>query len=129
MTRSAVASKRRWPSLARASTVQAADCPAGLHLHVEINDAFDERAAVSEGAYVLRTNIEDWSDKQLWRAYIQFTQAEATCRIHKDQLRVSRLQTTDSQSLSPVSAYCRHGRCLTAAAESSTPTARIGLLR
>jgi transposase len=68
--------------------VQAADCPAGLRLHVERSEAFDEWAAISEGAYVLRTNIEDWSDEQLWRAYIQLTQAEAAFRIHKDQLRV-----------------------------------------
>jgi transposase len=69
-------------------TVHAADCPAGLRLHVERNAAFDQWAALSEGAYVLRTNIEDWSDEQLWRAYIQLTQAEAAFRIHKDQLRV-----------------------------------------
>jgi len=69
-------------------TVQAADCPAGLRLHVERSEAFDEWAAISEGAYVLRTNIEDWSDEQLWRAYIQLTQAEAAFRIHKDQLHV-----------------------------------------
>jgi transposase len=69
-------------------TAQAADCPAGLRLHVEHDAAFDEWAALSEGAYVLRTNIEDWSDEQLWKAYIQLTQAEAAFRIHKDQLRV-----------------------------------------
>jgi transposase len=68
--------------------LQAADRPAGCRLHVEINDAFDDWAAVSEGAYVLRTNIEDWSDGQLWKAYIQLTQAEAAFRIHKDQLHV-----------------------------------------
>ena len=50
--------------------------------------AFDDWAALSEGAYVLRTNIADWSDEQLWQAYIQLTQAEAAFRIHKDQLRV-----------------------------------------
>ena len=69
-------------------TLQAADCPSGFRLHIELNQAFDEWAAVSEGAYVLRTNIEDWSDEQLWRAYIQLAQAEAAFRIHKDQLRV-----------------------------------------
>jgi hypothetical protein len=68
--------------------LQAADCPAGLRLHVEYDPAFDDWAAVSEGAYVLRTNIADWSDEQLWRAYIQLTQAEAAFRIQKDELRV-----------------------------------------
>ncbi|MPZ30706.1 MAG: IS1634 family transposase [Rhodospirillales bacterium] len=69
-------------------TLQAADCPAGFRLQVEHDAAFDQWAALSEGAYVLRTNIVDWSDEQLWRAYIQLTQAEAAFRIHKDQLRV-----------------------------------------
>jgi transposase len=68
--------------------LRAAACPAGFRLHVEINAAFDDWAAVSEGAYVLRTNIADWSDERLWKAYIQLTQVEAAFRIHKDQLRV-----------------------------------------
>ena len=69
-------------------SLQAAECPAGLLLHIEHNPMFDDWAAVSEGAYVLRTNIADWSDEQLWRAYIQLTQAEAAFRIHKDELPV-----------------------------------------
>src|SRR5208282_4196179 len=44
--------------------------------------------ALSEGAYLLRSNITDWSDQQLWKAYIQLTQAEAAFRIQKDQLNV-----------------------------------------
>ena len=63
-------------------------CPAGLRLSVACNDAFDDWAAVSEGAYLLRSNIADWSDQQLWKAYIQLTQAEAAFRIQKDQLNV-----------------------------------------
>ena len=69
-------------------TMQAADCPAVSRLHVEHDAAFDQWAALSEGVYLLRSNIEDWSDEQLWKAYIQLTQAEAAFRIHKDQLRV-----------------------------------------
>jgi transposase len=69
-------------------TLQVDDCPAGFRLHVEPDPAFDDWAALSEGAYLLRTNIADWSDEQLWRAYIQLTQAEAAFRIHKDELRV-----------------------------------------
>ena len=36
----------------------------------------------------MRSNIEDWSDRQLWKAYIQLTQAEAAFRIQKDQLSI-----------------------------------------
>ncbi len=63
-------------------------CPAGFHLTVACNVAFDDWAALSEGAYLLRSNITDWSDQQLWKAYIQLTQAEAAFRIQKDQLNV-----------------------------------------
>jgi len=63
-------------------------CPAGLRLSVACNDAFDDWAALSEGTYLLRSNIADWSDQQLWKAYIQLTQAEAAFRIQKDQLNV-----------------------------------------
>jgi transposase len=63
-------------------------CPAGLRLRVVCNVAFDDWAALSEGAYLLRSNITDWSDQQLWKAYIQLTQAEAAFRIQKDQLNV-----------------------------------------
>jgi transposase len=63
-------------------------CPAGFRLHVAHNAAFADWAALSEGAYLLRSNIADWSDEQLWKAYIQLTQAEAAFRIQKDQLNL-----------------------------------------
>ncbi len=63
-------------------------CPAGVRLGVVHNASFDDWAALSEGAYLLRSNISDWSDQQLWKAYIQLTQAEAAFRIQKDQLNV-----------------------------------------
>src|SRR5260370_30519211 len=63
-------------------------CPAGCRLGVVYNDAFADCAALSEGAYLLRSNICDWSDQQLWKAYIQLTQAEAAFRIQKDQLNL-----------------------------------------
>jgi transposase len=62
--------------------------PAGFRLHVDGNPAFDDWAALSEGAYMLRSNIVGWSDEQLWKAYIQLTQAEAAFRIQKDHLRI-----------------------------------------
>src|ERR1700757_2264173 len=62
--------------------------PAGLRLGVTCNASFDDWAELSEGAYLLRSNIDDWSDQQLWKAYIQLTQAEAAFRIQKNQLNV-----------------------------------------
>jgi transposase len=63
-------------------------CPSGLRLTVGCNASFDDWAALSEGAYLLRSNIDDWTDQQLWKAYIQLTQAEAAFRIQKDQLNL-----------------------------------------
>lgn len=45
-------------------------------------------ATLSAGCYLLRTNVTDWSDEDLWRAYIQLTQAEAAFRIHKSDLEL-----------------------------------------
>ena len=45
-------------------------------------------ATLSAGCYLLRTNVADWSDEELWRAYIQLTEAEAAFRIHKSDLSI-----------------------------------------
>jgi transposase len=47
---------------------------------------WDDWARVSEGAYILRSNIADWSDEELWQTYMQLTEAEAAFRIHKSEL-------------------------------------------
>ena len=49
-------------------------------------DAWRDWAAQSEGCYLLRSNVTDWSDEDLWKAYIQLTEAEAAFRIHKSDL-------------------------------------------
>jgi len=43
---------------------------------------------LSEGCYLLRSNVEEWGGEDLWRAYIQLTEAEAAFRIHKSDLRL-----------------------------------------
>jgi transposase len=43
-------------------------------------------ACLSEGCYMLRSNVTDWSGEELWRAYIQLTEAEAAFRLHKSDL-------------------------------------------
>jgi len=45
-------------------------------------------AELSEGYYMLRTNIKDWKAQDLWEAYIQLTQAETAFRIHKSDLKL-----------------------------------------
>ncbi len=45
-------------------------------------------ATLSAGCYLLRSNVNDWSDEELWKAYIQLTEAEAAFRIHKSDLTI-----------------------------------------
>ena len=45
-------------------------------------------ATISAGCYLLRSNVADWSDEELWKAYIQLTEAEAAFRIHKSDLSI-----------------------------------------
>ena len=45
-------------------------------------------ARLSEGVYILRTNIAQWSDEELWKTYIQLTEAEAAFRIQKSDLAI-----------------------------------------
>lgn len=42
----------------------------------------------SQGCYLLRSNVPDWSADELWRAYMQLTEAEAAFRIQKSDLRL-----------------------------------------
>jgi transposase len=48
----------------------------------------DDWASLSAGCYLLRSNVTDWSDEDLWKAYIQLTEAEAAFRIHKSDLSI-----------------------------------------
>ena len=43
---------------------------------------------LSDGCYLLRTNVTDWSDEELWKAYIQLTEAENAFRIQKSDLSI-----------------------------------------
>jgi transposase len=52
------------------------------------NEAWRNWARLSEGCYLLRSNVTDWSAADLWRAYIQLTEAEAAFRIHKSDLEL-----------------------------------------
>ena len=69
-----------------ASTI--ATSPAGLRLDWSMRAEWDDWARRSEGCYVLRTNITDWTPEELWRTYIQLTEAEAAFRIHKSDLSI-----------------------------------------
>jgi transposase len=52
------------------------------------NEKWRDWATISEGCYLLRTNVTEWSAEDLWQAYIQLTEAEAAFRIQKSDLRL-----------------------------------------
>ncbi|MGH7479077.1 MAG: IS1634 family transposase, partial [Candidatus Methylomirabilales bacterium] len=60
----------------------------GLRLEWTAHPEWDEWAALSEGTYILRTNVHEWSDEELWKTYVQLTEAEAAFRIQKSELAI-----------------------------------------
>ena len=64
------------------------DRPSGLCLRWKRNAHWDEWADLSEGCYLLRSNIQNWTAEELWQTYIQLTQAEAAFRIQKSELSI-----------------------------------------
>jgi transposase len=60
--------------------------PAGVKLKWNVRAQWEDWARLTEGIYILRTNIHDWTDQQLWNTYIQLTEAEAAFRIEKSDL-------------------------------------------
>jgi transposase len=60
----------------------------GLRLKWTTQPQWDDWAALSEGTYILRSNVEHWTDEELWKTYIQLTEAEAAFRIQKSDLAI-----------------------------------------
>lgn len=52
------------------------------------DETWRDWASLSEGCYLLRTNVTDWSAPDLWQAYMQLTEAEAAFAIHKSDLKL-----------------------------------------
>jgi transposase len=63
-----------------------ADAEGKASLTWERREHWREWAELSEGCYLLRSNVTDWSGEDLWRAYTQLTEAEAAFRIQKSDL-------------------------------------------
>ena len=59
---------------------------AGLNLQWSTRPEWNDWAKLSEGTYILRSNIHDWTDEELWKTYVQLSEAEAAFRIHKSDL-------------------------------------------
>lgn len=51
-------------------------------------DRWHDWAALSEGCYLLRTNLTNTDPATLWKRYIQLTDAEWAFRVTKDELKI-----------------------------------------
>ncbi len=49
-------------------------------------EAHRDWKTLSAGCDRFRSNVADWSDEDLWKAYIKLIEAEAAFRIHKSDL-------------------------------------------
>jgi transposase len=63
-----------------------ATVPSRLKLKWTAHPPWDQWVALSEGTYILRSNIAEWTDEELWKTYIQLTEAEAAFRVQKSDL-------------------------------------------
>jgi transposase len=70
---------------------------ARLEVSWKRNAAWNEWAALSEGCYLLRTNLTETDPATLWKRYIQLTEAEWAFRITKNELEIRPIwhQTTE----------------------------------
>ena len=60
----------------------------GCDIKWEKVEAHRQWSQLSEGCYLLRSNITDWTPEELWKAYIQLTEAEEAFRIQKSDLQL-----------------------------------------
>jgi transposase len=78
----------RYPSVADLYQAQLVETAAGLRVDWQM--LADRRAwqETREGAYLLRTNLQAESAAELWRKYMQLTEAEAAFRVLKSELSI-----------------------------------------
>jgi hypothetical protein len=107
---------------------------AGLRLEWSARVEWDEWSRHSEGCYVLRTNVRDWTPEALWRTYIQLTEAEVAFRIHKSDLSIRpigistkaacRLTSWSASSLTSCGRRSSSGRAAQVSAIAHAPSFR-----
>ena len=62
--------------------------PSGISLTWQCRLQEHVRQGLSQGCYALATNVMDWTEGDVWKAYIQLTDVEDAFRMHKWQLQM-----------------------------------------
>ena len=76
------------PQVSDLHEVALRDGPDGVRLHWAIKDDRRVWRELREGAYMLRTNLQAGTAEELWRQYMQLTEAEASFRALKSELSI-----------------------------------------
>lgn len=83
-------------------------------------------AALTEGTYILRSNVDDWSPEELWRTYVQLYQAEAAFRIHKSDLAIRPIWHQKAERVDAHILVCFLAFCMWKALEGWQERAGLG---
>ena len=78
----------RHPQVADLYQMEVVEQPAGSRVEWKRIAERQSWQQAREGAYLLRTNLPDTDPEQLWKSYIQLTEAEATFRALKSELSI-----------------------------------------
>ncbi len=62
--------------------------PSGIRLEWRHDEAEQLLQEQSHGCYALRSNVEKWTEAEIWKTYIQLTQVEEAFRVHKSELGI-----------------------------------------
>ncbi|MBK7238369.1 MAG: hypothetical protein IPI02_23290 [Sterolibacteriaceae bacterium] len=60
----------------------------GIRMSRAYRAGLDRLGAAERRPHILRTNVTQWSDEELWTTYIQLTEAEAAFRVQKSDLAI-----------------------------------------
>ena len=87
----------------------------GLQVTWTKKEQWRQWAVLSEGCYLLRTNLRDRSAQDLWQTYIQLTQAESAFRTHKSELGLRPIwhQTRDRVQAHILFSFLAYAMCKT----------------
>jgi transposase len=81
---------------------------------------------MTEGTYVLRTNVNDWTDEELWHTYVQLWQAEAAFRVHKSDLSIRPIWHHKAERVQAHLLVCFLAFCMWKALEGWQARASLG---
>jgi hypothetical protein len=84
----ALARNSRGAGTLHVEVVDDAARPSGLRLVIRIDRAKRATADLCDGAYVLRSNVANWTPEDLWGVYVQLCDVENAFRIQKSELAI-----------------------------------------